>query len=160
MSNKYDIITNAKIFLESQDISFTAKKVTPPLIKYVKEEVASIAMFGKRKVRTGLDALEFKLERTSIPSINIDTSGEVKGKIVGRIKTKEGGTSDSVQVVIWFSGEVAEENPGSAEAGKWEGYELTLDIHQYKMQVGSYVKYDINIDEDKYKADGKDMREF
>jgi len=155
---KIEHIHRANIFLNDRDLIGTVEEVSGLALKYKKKDHSALGMFGTRKVKVGIEALELSLKKLSINSENIDTSEDVKGKIVGDIITKEGGKVTVTKAVIYFRCESAEEVFGSAKATEWSGQELKLDLHAVKYQVGSDVRLEIDIDNDIYEKNGKDMR--
>jgi len=155
---KIEHIHRANIFINDKDLIGTIEEVSGLALKFKKKDHSTLGMFGIRKLKTGLEALELTLKKVSINTEEIDSSEEIKGKIVGDIITKESGKSVVSKAVIYFRGESAEEVFGTAKAMEWSGQELKLDLHAVKFVVAGETLLEIDIDNDIYEKNGKDMR--
>jgi len=155
---KFEHIHKANIFLNERDLIGTVEEVSGLALKYKKKDHQALGMHGVRKIKVGIEALELSLKKVSIDVDEIDTSEEIKGKIVGDIVTKETGKATVTKAVIYFRGESAEEIFGTAKATEWSGHELKLDLHAVKYMVDGEVRLEIDIDNDIYEKNGKDMR--
>lgn len=154
----FEHIHRANIFLGERDLIGTVEEVSGLALKFKKRDHQTLGMYGVRKVKTGIEALELSLKRVAFHVKDADMSEEIKGKIVGDIITKEGGQTLVTKAVIYFRGESAEEVFGTAKGTEWSGQEQKLDLHAVKYTVGDQVRLEIDIDNDIYEQNGKDMR--
>jgi len=158
MKIKIEHINNANVYIDDRNLIGTVEEVSAPSLKFKKREIKGLGMFGVRKVKAAIEAMEISLKKVSINTEDIDTAGEVSGKIVGDILTKEGGINTVTKAVIFFKGESAEEIFGTAKAEEWSGQELKLDLHAVRYVVDGFTRLEIDIDNDIYLQNGKDMR--
>lgn len=159
-----NMLSNANVYMDGNSLLGRAAEVELPDVKYKTADFDALGMIGITELFAGLEKMEAKIKWTSFYTEVMREAANpfktVRLQVRSNLETFQGGGKvNEIPVVALITGTFKNLPGGSRKKGEPAQPETNFSVSYIKVTVDGDELYEIDVLQNIYKVDGKDLLE-